>query len=134
MRVIAAATALYFGLVFGAGFLLGPIRVLLLEPHIGALWAVAIEVPLLLVVMVLAARWSAHKATLGDSLGPRAAMGAAALVLVLAADFSVGRWIRGLALADQLRHFSTLEGMVYAAALVLFAAMPVIVCMIGSRR
>ena len=43
--------------MFGAGFLLGPIRVLLLEPHIGALWAVAIEVPLLLVVMVLAARW-----------------------------------------------------------------------------
>ena len=134
MRGIAAATALYFGLVFGAGFLLGPIRVLLLEPHIGALWAVAIEVPLLLVVMVLAARWSVHKAALGDSLGPRAAMGAAALVLVLAADFSVGRSVRGLALADQLRHLLTPEGMVYAAALVLFAAMPVIVCMIGSRR
>ncbi len=134
MHAIAAASALYFGLVFGAGFLLGPVRVLVLEPWIGPLGAVAVEIPLLLIVMVFAARWSTHKAALGGGLSPRVAMGAAALVLVLAADFSVGRWIRGLALADQLRHFSTSEGMVYVAALILFAAMPVIVFIFGGRR
>jgi hypothetical protein len=134
MGKIAAATALYFGLVFGTGFLLGPIRVLLLEPRLGAFWAVALEMPLLLIVMVAAARWSPRKAELGDGLGVRVLMGTAAIALVLIADFSVGRWIRGLALADQIRHVSTPEGLVYAAALVLFAAMPAIIYSLGGRR
>jgi hypothetical protein len=57
-----------------------------------------------------------------------------AFALVLAADFSVGRRSRGLALAEQIGHVWMPEGLVYAAALVLCAAMPAIVHMLGGRR
>ncbi len=134
MRNIIAAIALYFGIVFGAGFLLGPIRVFWLEPSVGPLPAVLVEMPVLLVAMVVAARWSPRKAGMSTSMRALALMGLGALTLVLAADFSVGRWLRGLSPEEQLRHFSTPEGIVYAASLVLFAAMPVIVHALGPRR
>ena len=55
VRILAAAT-LYFLIVFGVGFLLGPIRVFWLEPRIGPLAAVACETPFLLAATVIAAR------------------------------------------------------------------------------
>jgi hypothetical protein len=55
MRAAAAAAVLYFLAAFGAGFLLGPIRVLVLEPRLGAFAAVLIEAPLLLAANVVAA-------------------------------------------------------------------------------
>ena len=55
MRVVAAA-ALYFLIVFGAGFLLGPVRVFLLEPRFGEAVATLFEAPFILVVIVVAAR------------------------------------------------------------------------------
>ena len=51
MRQLPAAVALYFAIVFGVGFLLGPIRVFLLEPRLGATLAVLLEAPLLLIAM-----------------------------------------------------------------------------------
>jgi len=56
MRV-ALAILLYFGVVFGAGFLLGPIRVVWLEPRLGLIVATACEAPFLLMAMLVAARW-----------------------------------------------------------------------------
>ena len=42
--------AVYFGLVFGVGFLFGIVRVLGLEPSIGQRWAELAEAPFMLVV------------------------------------------------------------------------------------
>ncbi len=134
MPNILAATGLYFAIVFGAGLLLGPIRVLWLEAQAGPVWAVAIEMPLLLIAMVAAARWSPRKAGMAINMPALAAMGLGGLLLVLLADFAVGTFLRGLPLRDQIRHFSTAEGLIYAAALLLFAAMPGIVHALGSRR
>ena len=56
---ILKAGVLYFALVFGAGFVLGTIRVLWLVPSLGARTAELIETPIMLVVTILAARWVA---------------------------------------------------------------------------
>ena len=48
MQKILAAMALTFGIVFCVGLLLGPIRVLWLEPGLGPLLTVVLEMPLLL--------------------------------------------------------------------------------------
>ncbi len=56
MTLSARAGLLFFAFCFTAGAILGPIRVTALEPSIGATAAVAIEAPIMLAVMVLAAR------------------------------------------------------------------------------
>jgi hypothetical protein len=125
MRTIIAAILIYFAIVFGVGFVLGPIRVLLLEPGLGTLGAVAVEMPLLLIAMVIAARWVPRRLNFQDR-ATLAAMGGGALLLVLLADFAVGIGLRGLSLEQQLWQFSTPPGMIYAASLATFAAMPLL--------
>jgi hypothetical protein len=126
MRVLAAAL-LYFAIVFGAGFMLGPIRVLVLEPRLGELWATACEAPFMLTAIVLAARWVPRATRLEMHFAPLALMGLIALVLQQIADFAVGIGLRGLSVAQQLAHFATAQGLIYAALLLAFAAMPALV-------
>ena len=126
MRTLAAAV-LYFLAVFAVGFVLGPIRVLLLEPRVGALPAVLIEAPLLLTAIVLAARWAPRMAGMELRPGHLALGGIGALAMQQAADLAVGSLLRGLSVADQLARLRTTEGLVYAALLLAFAAMPLLV-------
>jgi hypothetical protein len=53
VRILKAGT-LYFALVFGAGFVLGPIRILWAVPRFGTRMAELVETPLMLVVTILA--------------------------------------------------------------------------------
>ena len=56
MQILKAGT-LYFALVFGAGFVLGPIRILWAVPRFGTRVAELMEAPIMLVVTILAGRW-----------------------------------------------------------------------------
>jgi hypothetical protein len=53
---LRTAGALYFALAFGAGFVLGTIRVLWVVPRVGERTAELMETPIMLVVIMLAAR------------------------------------------------------------------------------
>ena len=124
---LALAAALYFLATFSVGFLLGPIRLLLLEPRIGAFAATLCEAPLLLIAMAVAARWTPRLAGLTISPGGMLAVGIGALALQQAADLLVGMLLRGLSAQQQFARFATPEGAVYAALLALFALMPALV-------
>ena len=54
---ILKAGLLYFALVFGAGFVLGVLRVMCVVPRFGTRMAELMETPIMLVVTILAARW-----------------------------------------------------------------------------
>jgi len=54
------------------------------------------------------------------------AMGVTATALVLLADFTVGLSLRGIGALEQLQYLATPAGLIYAAALALFAGMPII--------
>jgi len=54
---ILKAGAIYFALVFAAGFALGTVRVLLIVPRIGAMVVELAETPIMFVANVFAARW-----------------------------------------------------------------------------
>jgi hypothetical protein len=123
---IAAAAALYFAIVFGVGFLLGPIRVLWLEPRVGPLLAVLCEAPFLLAAMAVGARWAPRVAELQRNVTSMALTGVGALVLQQIADFAIGTGLRGISPSEQLAQLATGPGMVYAALLVTFAAMPLL--------
>ena len=124
---ILVAALLYFAIVFGIGFLLGPIRVLLLEPNVGSTVAVLCEAPILLTAMTLAARWLPQKLHLPTTATALATMGIGALILQQLADLAVGLYVRELTSAQILETYKTPAGAIYALLLAVFAAMPVVI-------
>jgi hypothetical protein len=125
-RVLTAA-AVYFVIVFAVGLMLGPVRVLWIEPWLGPLLAILCEAPLLTIAMIVAARIAPALAGLGAGWGARLIMGVLALVMQQMADLAVGFGLRGVTLQEQLAYFRTLPGYIYIIMLVLFALMPLIV-------
>lgn len=96
MTQILKAGALYFALVFGAGFVLGIVRTLWVVPRVGARMAELMEAPIMLVVTVLAARWIALRLALPSLLSARLGMGAITFALLLSAKFGLVLWLRGI--------------------------------------
>ena len=131
---IVKSALLYFGIVFGTGFVLGPIRVLVLEPRLGAFAAGLCETPFLLLAIGLAAwkvpQWLRTQSQPGDML----AMGFGALALALGADFIVGLTLRAMTFRDQLAYFSTSSGQLFAALLGIFALMPAVAHSVRTRH
>jgi hypothetical protein len=58
---ILKAGVLYFVLVFGAGFVPGTIRTLWIVPRLGTRMAELMETPIMLVITMLAARWTVRR-------------------------------------------------------------------------
>lgn len=60
-RQLIAPALSYFALVFGAGFVLGTVRVFWVAPQLGTRAAELAEAPVMLVVIFFAARWIAKR-------------------------------------------------------------------------
>ena len=126
-RRVAKAAGLYFALVFGAGFMLGTIRVLWVVPAVGARTAELLEAPLMLIVVILAARWVVRHLDVPPKAASRLGVGGMALALILALDFTVVLWIRGLSFGQYVEAFDPVAGTAYFVMLGLFALMPILV-------
>lgn len=124
---IAAAGAAYFALAFAAGFALGTIRVLAVVPRIGERAAELVEAPLMLAVVVAAARFVVRRFVPGAPTAARIAVGLLGVVLLLAVEFTVVLALRGLSPAEYFAGRDPVAGAVYVALLALFAAMPALV-------
>jgi hypothetical protein len=131
---LLTAAALYFCMVFLVGAVLGPLRVLWLEPFLGATLAVLCETPLLILAMSLAAHWAPVWARFEGGWLSFLAMGVLALALQQVADLAVGFGLRGMTFDAQLRYFETPPGWIYAFCLVVFAFMPMIAYWRRRRR
>jgi hypothetical protein len=121
------AGVLYFALVFGAGFVLGPIRVLWAVPRFGTRIAELMEAPAMLVAIFVAARWTARRLALPSTPSVRLGMGGMALGLLLVAEFTLVLWLRGLSMRDYLAGRDAVPGTVYCVMLGVFAIMPLLV-------
>ena len=99
MRLLKAG-AVYFVLVFGAGFVLGPIRILWLVPRVGERTAELMEAPIMLVVIVLAARWIARRLAWPPTPLRLLGVGFVALGLLLVVEFTVVLWLRSLTIGE----------------------------------
>jgi hypothetical protein len=126
MRILKAGV-LYFALVFGAGLVLGPIRILWVVPHFGARIAELMETPIMLVVIILSARWIVRRFAVPATLPSRLSMGCVALALLLVAEFTLVLWLRGLSISEYLATRDPVSGTVYYLMLVVFALMPLVV-------
>ncbi|HWF60042.1 MAG TPA: hypothetical protein VN666_07005 [Nitrospira sp.] len=126
MRTLQTA-ALYFLLVFGAGFVLGIGRILMVVPLLGERTAELLEIPLMLGVIVAAAAWLVRHRLDHSRLSSTLAVGFIALGMVLIADLAVGIWLRGLSATEVFFDHDPVIGAVYYAALLFFAVMPTII-------
>lgn len=123
---VIVTAAVYFVLVFAVGLALGPIRVLWLEPVLGATIAVLCETPFLVAAMIMSARWAPRWTKLTGGWPVYATVGLVALLLQQFADLAVGFGLRGMTLADQMALFTTPPGYIYAANLICFAGAPLL--------
>jgi hypothetical protein len=117
----------YFALTFGAGFLLGPLRIFLMVPRVGARAAELAELPVMIIVTWLAARWTIRRFRVPLSTGSRLVMGVVAFALLLAAEFALVLPLRGLTLEQYFATRDPVSSVAYYASLVLLALMPLIV-------
>jgi len=121
---VGAAALEYVARVFGAGFVLGMVRELWVRPRVGVRAAELLELPLMLVVVVLAARaidrrWlAAHDARTGMVVG------VSALVLLLTVEVGLAMALRGLSMRDALLARDPLSGTAYYISVMMFATMP----------
>ena len=124
---ILKASLLYFAVLFGVGFALGTVRTLWVVPRIGMRWAELAEMPIMLVVIILAARWTILRLAIPSTTSARLAMGGTALVFLLVAEFGLVLWLRGLSLREYFATRDPVSGIVYFVALGVFAVTPLFV-------
>jgi hypothetical protein len=122
-KTVRAALA-YFAIVLGTGFVLGMFRVPILVPRIGERWAELAEMPIMAVVIFVAAgvilRRFPHVALPGRSW----AVGFLALAMSVAAELGLAVLLQDQTLAEFIGSRDKVSGSVYIALLVVFAVMP----------
>jgi hypothetical protein len=125
--------ALYFLVVFAAGFVLGPIRILWVVPRLGARAAELIEAPIMLAVIVLAARWVVRRAPVPTPLTRWLGAGFFALAVMVTVEFTVVLTLRGLSFREYLERRDPVSGAVYVLLLGFFAVAPFLVAWTRRR-
>ena len=124
---ILKAGLLYFALVCGAGFALGPLRILWVVPRFGTRMAELMETPIMFIVILIAARWIVRHLAIPSTPSRRLGMGCIALGFLLTAEFTLVLWLRGLSIREYLASRDPVSGTVYYVMLGVFAIMPLLV-------
>ena len=116
----------YATIVFSIGFALGIVRVLLVTPRAGAMTAVLLEAPIMLVASWHVCRQCVRRFRVEDSLHARLIMGAVALATLLLAEIALAESILGRTLAEYLASLRSATGGVGLAAQIAFGAFPLL--------
>lgn len=123
----------YFALAFGAGFVLGSIRVLFLVPRFGERVAELAEMPVMFVVIMVSARFIVRRFALPGHAAPRLGAGFLALALLLTAEILLAVALQDRTLGEYVASRDPVSGIVYLAMLVLFALMPLVLARADAR-
>ena len=130
-RLHLQAALLYFALVMGTGVALGSVRVPFLVPRVGERYAELMEMPLMLVAIVLAARHVVHRFALSQQRTVvHLQVGFVALALSVAAELILAAVLQGQSVAAYMASRDPVSGSVYLAMLTVFALMP---ALLGCR-
>lgn len=121
---VLRCAAIYFGIVFGVGFLLGSVRVPILVPRIGVRAAELAEMPLMFIAIFLAAGWIVRRFGSGIHSTGWLMVGIMALGLMIGAELLLVTVLSGRGIAEYIANRDPVSGAVYLAMLAVFAAMP----------
>lgn len=122
-KTIQAGLA-YFAMVLGAGFLLGMIRIPFLVPRIGERWAELAEMPIMAMVIYLAAGVILRRFPEIGSPSRSLIASLLALALMVAAELALVSVVQGMPLMEFIASRDVVSGSVYLVLLLVFAVMP----------
>ena len=115
---------MYFALVLGTGFVLGVFRVSFLVPSIGERWAELAEMPIMTVVIFLAAGYILRRFPEMRSPARSLVAGFLALALSVTAELGLATVLQNQTLTEFIGSRDKISGSVYVALLLVFAVMP----------
>ncbi|MGP9821090.1 hypothetical protein ACTZWW_13830 [Salinarimonas sp. NSM] len=121
------AGCVYFALVFAAGFVLGVVRAFLLTPALGHVGAVVVELPVIIAISALVARWCVRRFAVPGALAARAAMGALAFALLMAAELALSVFLFGRTPAEHWAAYGRLAAQLGLVGQVVYGLLPVFV-------
>ncbi|ART47755.1 hypothetical protein [Acidovorax carolinensis] len=124
MKKTIAAAVVYFAIVLGTGFVLGVVRVPLLVPRIGERWAELAEMPVMAIVIYLAAGFILRHFPHIRHPARAIATGLLALALSIAAELGLALVVQSQSLTEFILSRDRVSGAVYLALLLVFALMP----------
>jgi len=113
---------LYFLIVFGAGFILGTIRMFLIVPLLGSRWAELLEMPVMLTVIYVASGSINKRFPLRPA--GRLGYGLLALAFALAAELAVAVFVQGRSIRGAFLDRDPVSGTAFFASLIIFAILP----------
>lgn len=116
MRQALSAGVVYAIALFGLGFVLGTLRVLLVVPMLGELGATLIELPLMLAASYFVCRAIVRRWQLPADHHARAAMAFSFLFLLLSFETILGLTLLGRTVAEQAAAFASPSGIAGLAA------------------
>ena len=127
------AAVLYFLVVFGSGIVLGTLRTLLVEPQLGATMAELLELPLMITICLLAARWIVRRVPMATVL-EWCTVGALSLCLLLFAECVLVTQIRKLSIAEYFSTRAPIAVVAYGLGLAVYTFAPAGCAAIRNRR
>ena len=116
----------YFAIIFGLGFLLGTVRVLLLAPRLGDNAGTLIELPIMLAVSWHICGWLMDAFKVPPARQHRLIMGAVAFALLMIAELCLSMVLFGRSLIGHLETYRSSSALLGLAGQFGFAAMPLI--------
>jgi len=127
MNTTVKYSGFYFGIVFTVGFLLGIFRTLYLVPKVGESSSELIEIPFMTLICYLSARQVIYRAHENLSQSTALLIGLLSLLYLLAVEFSLVLWLRGVSISEYLHSKYSIAGIAYLVSLLLYAAFPYLV-------
>lgn len=119
-----AAGAVYFAIVFGVGFVLGTVRVIVTAPKFGDFTATLLEVPLILTASWIACGRAVARFAVSSDRTSRATMGLVAFTLLMLAELALSKLLFGQTFSEYLTAYREPAKQVGLLGQLLFAAMP----------
>jgi hypothetical protein len=118
------AGCVYSLLVFVAGFLMGTLRVLLIEPAVGETVAVLLEMPVMLAIAWLASRRAIALFAMPARLRLRLVMGGLAFALLMLAEIGVSVLAFQRTIGEHFQAYVTAPALLGLAGQIAFALFP----------
>ena len=125
MRAVKAGVV-YFVLMFAVGWILG-IRELWAVPHFGRVEATVVEAILMLIAMVVAARWAIRRFEVPHTFASTLSMGLISIGLLFPAEIAGIVWVRRLSVQEYTASLVTIPRNISLGLFLLFTAIPIVV-------